>query len=77
MKIRRGMGFILVGFLFCAALDQRSSAEAQENPAAVAARTWRQTNEWQILAEYLQFLRIPNVRETYPTSVATRNTWCR
>lgn len=61
MKIRRAMGRILVGFLLSVALGQRSSAEAQENPAAVAARQWRQTNEWQILAEYLQFLRIPNV----------------
>jgi acetylornithine deacetylase/succinyl-diaminopimelate desuccinylase-like protein len=61
MKIRRITDCILVGFLLSAALGQRSSAEAQANPAAVAARQWCQTNEGQILAEYLQFLRIPNV----------------
>ncbi len=36
-------------------------AAAQDNRAAVAARDWRQRNEIQILDEYLEFLRIPNV----------------
>src|SRR5713226_4648171 len=60
------MGSILVGFVLTAALGHLSSAEAQENPAAVAARAWRQTNEWQILAEYFQLLGIPNVSRDKP-----------
>ncbi len=36
-------------------------AQAQDNRAAHAARDWRQRNEQQILDEYLEFLRIPNV----------------
>ena len=39
--------------------------------AAHAARTWRQTHEREIIADYLDFLRLPNVAETPGTSDKT------
>ena len=42
------------------------SAWAQDNPAARAAREWRQAHERQILEDYLAFLRIPNVSRDLP-----------
>src|SRR2546426_3144053 len=41
-------------------------AQAQDNPAARAAREWRQTHERQILADYFAFLKIPNVSRDLP-----------
>ena len=43
-----------------------SAGEAQANPAADAARAWRQDHEQQILDEYLELLRIPNVSRDLP-----------
>jgi acetylornithine deacetylase/succinyl-diaminopimelate desuccinylase-like protein len=40
--------------------------EARANPAADAARAWRQDHEQQILDEYLELLRIPNVSRDLP-----------
>ncbi|MGI8836997.1 MAG: M20/M25/M40 family metallo-hydrolase, partial [Pyrinomonadaceae bacterium] len=37
------------------------AAVAQTNPAAQAARQWRQQNERPIVEEFVEFLRIPNV----------------
>ncbi len=45
----------------CAALAIPQPAAAQDNPAARAAREWRQAREPQLLAEYFEFLKIPNV----------------
>src|SRR5262245_280286 len=41
-------------------------AQAQDNAAARAARQWRQTHERQILADYFEFLTIPNVSHDLP-----------
>jgi acetylornithine deacetylase/succinyl-diaminopimelate desuccinylase-like protein len=41
-------------------------SRAQDNPAARAAREWRQAHERQILEEYFAFLRIPNVSRDVP-----------
>jgi acetylornithine deacetylase/succinyl-diaminopimelate desuccinylase-like protein len=50
----------LSAILLLAGLLQ-STSEASANPAADAARAWRQEHERQILDEYLELLRIPNV----------------
>ena len=36
-------------------------AYAEDNPVARAAREWRQQREPQLVAQYFEFLRIPNV----------------
>jgi len=41
-------------------------AQAQDNAAARAARQWRQSHERQILADYFDFLKIPNVSHDLP-----------
>ena len=41
------------------------AAVAQTNPAAQAARQWRQQNERPIVEEFVRFLRIPNVTCEY------------
>ena len=47
-------------------LDAIRPAQAQDNAAARAARQWRQTHERQILADYFEFLKIPNVSHDLP-----------
>lgn len=47
--------------LFCAI-----SAAAQTNPAAAAARQWRQAHEQAILAEFMDLLAIPNLARDEP-----------
>ena len=49
-----------------AAVLMQGPSEAQANPAAEAARTWRERNEQRILDEYLELLRIPNVSRDTP-----------
>jgi acetylornithine deacetylase/succinyl-diaminopimelate desuccinylase-like protein len=39
---------------------------AQQNPAAVAARSWREGHERQILAEFMDLLAIPNLARDEP-----------
>ena len=39
---------------------------AQQNPAAVAARSWREGHEPQILAEFMELLAIPNLARDEP-----------
>ncbi len=58
MKTRRA--HVATTALLAAILLQAAGA-AGANPAADAARTWRERNEQRILDEYLEFLRIPNV----------------
>jgi acetylornithine deacetylase/succinyl-diaminopimelate desuccinylase-like protein len=41
-------------------------AQAGDNPAAGAARAWRQAHERQILEDFFAFLRIPNVSRDLP-----------
>jgi acetylornithine deacetylase/succinyl-diaminopimelate desuccinylase-like protein len=41
-------------------------AHAQDNAAARAAREWRQSHEREILANYFEFLKIPNVSNDLP-----------
>src|SRR5215510_4481927 len=41
-------------------------AQAQDNAAARAARQWRQSHERQSLADYFEFLKIPNVSHDLP-----------
>ncbi|HSC05436.1 MAG TPA: M20/M25/M40 family metallo-hydrolase [Steroidobacteraceae bacterium] len=55
----------LTAIIFLAGLLQ-SAGDAQANPAADAARAWRQDHEQQILDEYLELLRIPNVSQDLP-----------
>jgi acetylornithine deacetylase/succinyl-diaminopimelate desuccinylase-like protein len=43
-----------------------SLATAQQNPAAQAARSWRQAHEQAILGEYLELLAIPNLASDTP-----------
>src|SRR5215470_1770901 len=47
-------------------LDALPPAQAQDNAAARAARQWRQSHERQILADYFEFLKIPNVSHDLP-----------
>jgi acetylornithine deacetylase/succinyl-diaminopimelate desuccinylase-like protein len=50
-------GFLLVSFgLACCAI-----AQAQQNPAALAARNWRETHERAILLEFMDLLAMPNL----------------
>jgi acetylornithine deacetylase/succinyl-diaminopimelate desuccinylase-like protein len=44
----------------------QSAGDARANPAADTARAWRQDHEQQILDEYLELLRIPNVSRDLP-----------
>ncbi len=50
---------LIIGLAFLVGVSD-AVAEAPANPTAIAARAWRQGNEWQILDEYREFLRIPN-----------------
>ena len=53
---------LLAGACTTAALASYSApTAAQDNPAARAAREWRQAREQPLVAEYLEFLSIPNV----------------
>ena len=47
-------------------LDALPPAQAQDNAAARAARQWRQSHERQSLADYFEFLKIPNVSHDLP-----------
>ena len=47
--------------LFALSLVLPALAFAQQNPAAAAARRWRQTHERPILAEFIDLLAIPNL----------------
>ena len=47
--------------LFALSLVLSALAFAQQNPAAAAARRWRQTHERPILAEFIDLLAIPNL----------------
>ena len=47
--------------LFALSLVLSALAFAQQNPAAAAARSWRQTHERPILAEFIDLLAIPNL----------------
>jgi acetylornithine deacetylase/succinyl-diaminopimelate desuccinylase-like protein len=47
--------------LFALSLVLPALAFAQQNPAAAAARSWRQTHERPILAEFIDLLAIPNL----------------
>src|SRR5579871_6844120 len=51
---------LLAGFCLAAVVM------AQENPAARAARNWRETHERAILAEFMDLLAIPNVARDQP-----------
>src|SRR5260370_16067147 len=46
--------------LFCAALS------TQQNPAAIAARNWREAHEHAIVAELVDLLSIPNIASDAP-----------
>ena len=48
-------------FLALATLLLPAIATAQTNPAARAARQWRETNEVPVLEEFIELLRVPNV----------------
>ncbi len=50
-----------VCLIFCSAL-----VFAQENPAARAARSWREAHEHAILREYFDLLSIPNIASDKP-----------
>ncbi len=46
---------------WCALFLLASLAAAQTNPAALAARQWRETHEREILTEFVDLLSIPNI----------------
>ena len=52
--------------LIAAALAASLPCAAQDHPAARAAREWRQAREPQLIGEYFEFLKIPNVSRDKP-----------
>ena len=58
-RMIRGMLVLLVGFL-------PTSLFAQTNPAAIAARDWRQQHERAIVDEFIGLLSIPNIARDRP-----------
>ncbi len=48
-------------FLISLGLTWAAVAETQQNPAAVAARNWRETHERAILSEFMDLLAMPNL----------------
>jgi acetylornithine deacetylase/succinyl-diaminopimelate desuccinylase-like protein len=61
----RGHG-LAARLIAIAALAAPAPALPQDNPAARAARDWRQAHERQILEDYFALLRIPNVSRDLP-----------
>src|ERR1041385_4519634 len=45
----------------CCFVSAITEATAQQNPAAMAARQWRQQHERAIVEEYMSLLAIPNI----------------
>jgi hypothetical protein len=65
---------ILVTALLLAAA---TTALAQGNLAANAARQWREQHERAIVDEFFSLLAIPNVARDKETSSAMPTCWCR